>query len=98
MSEWAKIETQLGNALEDLFEEILVLHDDQRYSKTDNAWKDFKRQCQERYEIGRAQHAGADTTWENWSDAEFGKNIREELIDYIIYTAARHTLPAKGFK
>ena len=38
MTEWVRIEKQLGNALEDLFEEILILHNDQRYSKTDNAW------------------------------------------------------------
>lgn len=93
MSEWIKIEKQLGNALEDLFEEILILHNDQRYSKLDNAWEDFKRECRERYEMGRAEHAGKDSAWENWSNDEFAKNIREELIDYIIYAAARNTRP-----
>lgn len=96
MSEWLRIEKQLGNALEDMFEEIIMLHNDQRYSKEDNAWEDFKRECQARYETGRAEHAGSGTTWENWTDAEFAKNIREELIDYVIYAAARNTLPIRN--
>jgi len=98
MTQWIRIEKQLGNALEDLFEEVMVLFNDQQYCEVDNAWDTLKMECRERYEIGRMQHANSDSTWDKWSDDDYAKNIREELLDYLIYAAARHTLPIRNPK
>jgi hypothetical protein len=90
MSEWIKIEKRLADGVEDLFEEALRLWDDRMNATRDGAWDRFVMECRARYEMGRAQHAGTPSTWESWSFDEFEKNIREELMDYVIYSAAQH--------
>ena len=98
MSEWIKIEKQLVAALEDMYEECLLLFNDSMSNDSDGSWDRFKMECRSRYEMGRAEHAASDSTWDNWTDKDFEKNIREELIDYVIYAAARHTLPIRNPK
>ena len=86
MSEWSKIEQQLGNGLEDVFEEIMLMWN----AKMDGEWKEFVQDCKLRYEKGRKQHEGSSSTWGGWKDEDFAKNIREELIDACIYAAQRN--------
>lgn len=93
MSEWIKIQKRLEDGVEDLFEEVMLLWNDKMNATKDGAWDRFVMECRERYEMGRAQHAGTPGAWESWTFDEFEKNIREELMDYIIYSAARHALP-----
>ena len=80
--EWDAIKSKLENGLDDVFMLIMGLGDDETFLA-------FVDDARERYEKGRAQHAGSDSTWEAWSDGDFAKNIREELIDCVIYAAAR---------
>lgn len=89
MSEWQKIENQLANGVEDLYEECLVLWEDKMNRETDGAWSRFVAECKARYEAGRKEHEASSSTWEAWSDDEFAANIREELMDFVIYSAAR---------
>lgn len=90
MSEWHSIERLLPDGVEDLFEEVLLLWNDHMNAGEDGAWVRFVNECKARYEAGRRQHADTDSTWDGWSDDDFAKNIREELIDYVIYAAARN--------
>lgn len=80
--EWDAIKRNLENGLDDVFMLIVELGDDETFVA-------FVDDARERYEKGRAQHADSDSTWEAWSDDDFAKNIREELIDCVIYAAAR---------
>ena len=80
--EWDRIKMHLERGLDDVFMEIMRLGDE-------SAWRSFELQASLRYKQGRAQHAGSDTTWENWDDDDFADNIREELIDCVIYATAR---------
>ena len=89
MSEWDRIQRHLADSIENMFEEIVLPHNDQMNADADGAWSSFISECRTRYLAGRAQHAGSGTTWDEWSDEDFEKNIREELIDYVIYSAAR---------
>lgn len=82
MSEWESIEEQLLNGLDDVFMDIMRLDGG-------SAWGAFVADAQKRYEEGRAQHADSDSTWDGWTAVDFDKNIREELIDCVIYAAAR---------
>ena len=90
MSEWQSIENQLANGVEDLYEECLILWSDNMNRDKDGAWSRFVAECKERYEAGRKEHEASASTWEAWSDEEFSANIREELMDFVIYSAA-HT-------
>lgn len=82
MSEWDAIKRNLENGLDDVFMLIIGLGDVETF-------RTFIEDAHARYEKGRAQHADSDSTWEAWSDDDFAKNIREELIDCVIYAAAR---------
>lgn len=82
MSEWDAIKRNLENGLDDVFMDIMRLGDSVE-------WSAFVADAQKRYEDGRAQHAESDSTWDNWNAMDFEKNIREELIDCVIYSAAR---------
>lgn len=82
MSEWESIERRLIGGLDSIFMMILTMDKDDR-------WERFVSDAKQRYETGRAEHAEADSTWEKWEVEEFDKNIREELIDCVIYAAAR---------
>lgn len=86
-AEWNKIEHQLANGLEDLYEELLILWNSKMYNA---GWDEFISECRERYEQGRKQHKDEGSTWEKWSDKDFADNIREEIIDAVIYCAQRN--------
>jgi hypothetical protein len=87
MSEWERIEERLPSALDWLFTEFILVWN--TLMDDSDEWKGFVNDARERYERGRIQHATSDSTWDGWSDEEFVKNIREELIDATIYAAAR---------
>lgn len=87
MREWDQIETRLPTALDWLFSEFIIKWNS--YIEHDDEWEALISDARERYERGRAQHADADSTWDEWSDEDFEQNIREELLDACIYAAAR---------
>lgn len=87
-SEWAGIQHHLLDGVDDVFMQILTLGQEGD-DKTD-AWSEFAADCKKRYEEGRAEHKDAASTWDEWSDSDFAKNIREELIDACIYAAQRN--------
>lgn len=82
MSEWEAIKNQLSNGLDDVFGDILNLDGP-------DEWDSFVSAARIRYVAGRTQHADSDSTWDAWTSEDFAKNIREELIDCVIYAAAR---------
>ena len=84
MSEWSLIEHHLEDALDDVFMTIIRLG-----GIDSDEWSVFVADAQKRYEAGRAEHAESDSTWDAWTMEEFVANIREELLDCVIYAAAR---------
>jgi len=87
MSEWDSIEANLEHALDSLFARFIMVWN--QNMDDDDAWRDFINQAKARYEKGRQQHVESASTWENWTDADFIVNITEELLDAVIYEAAR---------
>lgn len=87
MSEWDSIEANLEHALDSLFARFIMVWN--QNMDDDDAWRDFINQAKARYEKGRQQHAESESTWTNWTDADFTANIIEELLDAVIYEAAR---------
>jgi hypothetical protein len=94
MSEWKQIEHHLLSGVDELF--MTIIHLGGSGDTESDAWSDFVDACKERYESGRAEHEASDSTWDGWSDEEFEKNIREELMDAVIYTAARNIRLLRG--
>jgi hypothetical protein len=89
MSEWERIEERLPSALDWLFTEFILVWN--TLMDDSDEWEQFVDEAKERYERGRTQHAESDSTWEGWTDQEFLNNIREELLDAVIYASARTT-------
>jgi len=88
MTEWQRIEDNLPHALDTLFLEFISYWNS--FIEDDEKWQGFVRHARDRYENGRAQHAESDSTWDKWTDEDFAKNIREELLDAVIYEAERN--------
>ena len=87
MTEWQSIESRLPHALDSLFLEFISYWNS--FIEDDEKWRAFVQHAKDRYEKGRAQHSESDSTWDKWTDDDFAKNIREELLDAVIYEAAR---------
>jgi len=87
MSEWDRIEARIPEALDWLFSTFVLAWNNQM--DVDEEWDKLVADAKARYEKGRAQHAESDSTWEDWTDDQFVANIREELLDAVIYTAMR---------
>ena len=85
MSEWDMIEARIPEALDWLFSTFVLAWNNQM--DVDEEWDKLVADAKARYEKGRAQHAESESTWEGWSEKQFGDNIREELLDAIIYCA-----------
>lgn len=91
MSEWDQIEARWIPAIEDVFEEFLSLYSHYAFGEPTDSHNTyvFIDVARKRYEQGREQHRNTESTWEAWSDDDYERNILEELMDAIIYAAAR---------
>ena len=87
MSEWDRIEARIPEALDWLFSTFILTWNNMM--DIDDEWPLLLADAKARYEKGRAQHAESDSTWADWTDDQFVANIREELLDAVIYTAMR---------
>jgi hypothetical protein len=93
VSEWDQIESRLPEALDWLFSTFVLAWNNQM--EVSEEWDEFVADAQARYERGRAQHSESASTWDDWTDDEFVANIREELLDAVIYAAMRGTKNAQ---
>jgi len=72
---WSKIHTQLPRAM-DMVEEAVIP------TVFNSVW--LYQELQERYSKGEAEHGGE---WLDWKNEAFVDNIREEVLDMILYCA-----------
>lgn len=97
MSEWDEIADRFILGAEDVFDMLMAIygHHMMGWTDVDPHIEAFVADAKERYERGKAEHADTGTTWEAWTDHDFAANIREEVMDAIIYAAARRIAQEK---
>lgn len=54
------------------------------------------KEAELRHAKGKAEHEEDGTVWTDWTGEDFADNIKEELIDAMIYTAKAITWHAKN--
>lgn len=84
--EWEQIEQNISFAMTDIASLIVIM--EREFDDNEQYRAKLINDLKTRYEKGRAAHADAGTTWDNWSAEDFVLNISEEIADCIIYGAA----------
>jgi hypothetical protein len=76
MSEWDDIEACWAQAHNFILDHFAFMRPDVYLEK-----------ARERYQRGAVEHGESGSTWESWTTEDFARNIDEELLDALIYTA-----------
>jgi len=89
--EWSDIEANLLTALGVVRRDVVSMTATASVMSEDEFDPYFIGDCKRRYEEGRAEHAGTFESWDHWTQERFTFEMREELIDAVLYAAAKET-------
>jgi len=92
--EWSDIEANLLTALNTVYYEALDMRHGIGWGSP--LGDKFRIDAKRRYEEGRAEHADTFESWDYWTQERFAFEMREELIDAVLYAAAKETTRAES--